>query len=310
MGREGRRTMRWLLLAAVLLAPSALAQGQIPVLEPPQFSAFLSEPGGFGFMPGEPAFMELTITYTPPRGGRGTPAPTAERPENVEPTRITLAVKTQPAWFDNVTFDPPEVFAPMGLDRVSSASSHLVHVIANVSPFAPANERAVFQVTATAEPNGNVPGATAETTDDFRPRARVVGKLNVTAEPSLVLPGGRWNAVPFTVRNEGNSPIVAKINVTVRPENSQVSFSETLQLAHNETKVVDVRMRVPWTNAEFGTLELEAVPIVDGEEGEPARAEISVRGESAVPFPSALLVFLLAALLGQARGRHGRRGDR
>lgn len=311
MGRAARERMRALMLVlAMLLAPSVLAQTvpPLPGATAPQLSVFVEEPGGTGMLPGTTVTLTLRVTYNPGQSGRPAPAPSAERPEDTTPTRITIAVKAQPTWVDNVTFDPPVLYANFSASQVQPAHHLVALAYVNISPFAPANEREPFVVTLTAEPNGNIPGQTAESGADFFLRARIVGKLNVTAEPTLVVAGGRWTTVPFAVRNEGNSPIVAKVNVTVRPENSQVEFLDTLQLAHNETKVVDVRMRVPWTNAEFGTLELEAVPIVDGEEGEIARAEIAVRGESAVPLSPWLIVGALL-IVSQGTRLRGRRDN-
>lgn len=297
MGRAGRESMRLLVLAAILLAPTSLAQVPGGPLEPPQLTIFVNDPGGTGVVPGTIAILDLVVTYNPPQSARPAPTPSAERPEDMQPTRITLAVASMPSWFDNVTFVPPELLVRMDGPQVSGSRTLNVRAYANISPHAPANDRQGFVVTATAEPNGAIKGQTAASPDDFRIRARIIGDLNVTAEPSLIVPGGRWTTIPVTVRNDGNSPIVAKINVTVRPENSQVEFLGTLQLADNETKVIDVRLRVPWTNAEFGILEVEAVPIVDGEEGDAARAEIAVRGESAVPFPTPLLVLAMLGAL-------------
>ena len=282
------------LLLLALLAPTAAAQ--LPLVTPTPFGVFAEDPGR-AFVPGSVEDVTIVVNYGPGQGGRPMPAPTLERPENTTPTRITLAVKTLPSWITGVTFEPEVILVVMGIENVNRSSftyRSIAHL--NVSPDAPALERESFVVTATAEPNGNIQGASSES-PELKLRATTVGIVNVTAEPVLVTPGGRWIDVPFTVRNDGNSPIVAKLNVTVRPENSQVRFPETLELARGEERVVIVEMRTPWTNAEFGTLELEAVPIVDGEEGNAARAEIAVTGESAVPLGPAIAAALAVAAL-------------
>lgn len=294
--------MRTVLALLVLLAAPTVFAQQLPggIVPAPTFSAFVEDPGR-AFLPGNVEAVAVVVNYDPGETGRPAPAPTPERPENTQPTRITFAVKQQPSWVGSVVFDPPEVLVNLSIDPATgTSSSHSERVLAllNISPSAPALVRESFIITANAEPNGNIGGATAES-PDIKLRVTTVGKLNVSAEPLTVLPGGRWTSVPFTVRNEGNSEIVAKLNVTVRPENSQVKFTDTLQLARNESKIVEVRVRVPWTNAELGTLVLEAAPIVDGEEGEVAEAEVEVRGTSAVPgvgLPLALLSLSALAL--------------
>lgn len=278
-----------------LVASTALAQA--PVVEP-QLSVFVEDPGR-AFTPGAAESVTIVVNYNPTQTGRPAPQPTAERPENTAPTRVTLAVKSQPTWVSAVAFEPPELLIAMGIENTSTSFVQRATARLTVAPDAPALQREDFIVTATAEPNGNIQGASADS-PELKVRALVVGKLNVTSEPMLVLPGGRWVDVPFTVRNDGNSDIVAKVNVTVRPENSQVEFRDTLELELGETKIVDVRVRTPWTNAELGTLELEATPIVDGEEVNPARFEVAVRGTSAVPgapLPSVLVALLLLSRL-------------
>lgn len=287
--------MRSLALAVILLAPLALAQ--VPLVAP-SLNVFVEDPGR-ALTPGATEALTLVVNYNPTQQGRPAPSPTAERPENTQPTRITLAVKEQPSWVRNVTFEPPEIFVHM---RLENTSPYIMRASAllDVAPDAPALVRENFLVTATAEPNGNIQGATVDS-PELKIRALVVGALNVSAEPSVVLAGGRWTTVPFTVRNDGNSDIVARVNVTLRPENSQVEFPTTLQLAVGESRVVDVRVRTPWTNAELGELELEAVPIVDGEEATPARAIVDVVGTSAVPGPGPAMLLALLALVAWRR---------
>lgn len=283
-----------LALAALLLlaVPAACAQG-------PGASAltvFVEDPGR-AFTPGALEAVTVQVTYSPGQFGRPAPAPTEDRPENTTPTRITFTAKQQPSWVSEVTFDPEEVFIEVPYHNATVANyARRVTALLRVTQDAPAIERESFVVTASSEPNGNIPAMTADS-PDLKFRATTVGVLNVSAPDTVVLPGGRWTSVVYTVRNDGNSEIVAKLNVTVRPENSQVEFPDTVQLARGEVRVIEVRIRTPWTNAEFGSLELEATPIVDSEPGTPSRKEVQVRGESAVPFPAAvlLLAFLVAA---------------
>lgn len=288
------------LLALAALTP--LAGAQLGLVQP-TLSVFVEDPGR-AFTPGALEPLTIVVSYNPSQQGRPTPQPTADRPENSQPTRITLSVKAQPTWVANVTFDPPEILVAMGIENTSSSFVHRALAHLGVAPDAPALQREAFIVTATAEPNGNIQGAT-EDSPELKLRAIMVGKLNVSGEPERVIPGGRWASVPFTVRNEGNSAVVAKVNVTVRPENSQVEFRDTLELARGESKLVEVRVRTPWTNAELGTLELEAAPIVDGEAVNPARFEVALRGQSAVPGLAAgpLLALLLAIAMRRFGGR-------
>lgn len=293
--------MRALALAilVVLVAPSALAQ---LALIQPTISVFATDPGK-AFTPGAREPVVVVVTYQPGNGGRPTPAPTPDRPEGTAPTRVTLAAKTLPSWVTDITFDPPEILIRMGIENSTRATySEPATAYLNISPDAPALQREDLVVTATAEPNGNLQGRSAES-PPLKLRATTIGKLNVSAEASAPIAGGRWSDVTFQVRNEGNSDIVAKINVTVRPESSQVEFTDTLQLKRGETLPAVVRIRTPWTNAEFGTLELEATPIVEGEEGNAARAEVDVRGASAVPGApvGALLALLVLAAIARRR---------
>lgn len=280
-----------LLLVLLAFAPLAWAQG----LPQTSVTVFTEDPGR-AFTPGAEEPVTVVVNYQPANWQRPAPSPSAEVPEDVTPTRIVLEVKQMPSWATGVRVDPPEILVKVRFDEVAQSYSQRAIAWLNVSPDAPALQREPLVVTATAEPNGALNGASAES-PPLNLRATTVGKLNVTADESMVLPGGRWTVVPFTVRNEGNSDIMAKLNVTVRPENSQVEFVDSLQLARNESRIVEVRIRTPWTNAELGSLELEAVPIVDGEEAAASRAEVEVRGQSAVPAPPLALALLLALAL-------------
>lgn len=296
------RVLVLLALVGLLLVPAALAQLPSPT-PTPQLTVSASDPGGGGLLPGATTDVPVIVNYNPTPTGRPAPAPTPDRPEDTAPTRITFSMKSVPAWIDNVTFEPSEVFIDIGPEQATT-TSHRREVVAhvNVSADAPAEQREPFVVLATAEPNGNILGTTAESAE-LRLYSRVVGLANVTGPASVTLPGGRWSTVEFSVRNDGNAPLLMKINVTVRPENSQVTFDDTLQLDAGASALVPVEVRTPWTNAEFGVLELEATPIVAGEPATPARAEVAVVGESAVPLPGPvwLVAIMVAAALRRKR---------
>lgn len=280
-----------LLLVLVSFAPLAWAQG----LPQTTLTVFTEDPGR-AFTPGMEEPVTVVVNYQPANWQRPAPAPTTDRPEDVTPTRILIEVKQLPSWVASARIEPAEILVKVNVEEIAQTYSQRATAWLNVSPDAPALQREELVVTATAEPNGALNGASAES-PPLNLRAATVGLLNVSADATMVLPGGRWSVVPFTVRNDGNSDIVAKLNVTVRPENSQVEFVDTLQLKRNESRVVEVRIRTPWTNAEIGSLELEAVPIVDGEEATPSRAEVEVHGQSAVPAPPLALALALALAL-------------
>lgn len=312
----------FVVLAALLVAPGALAQLPVSPLPPPQLTVTANDPGGGGLLPGALTEILVVVNYNPGQSGRPAPAPTAERPEATQPTRITLNASAVPSWVTNVSFDPPELLIYVGVENSSQGTSHRREVIArvNLSADAPAEQREPFVVTASAEPNGNIAGVTAQS-QELRLYPRAVGAANVTGAERLVIPGGRWVVVEYTVRNDGNSPIVMRLNVTVRPENSIVSFFpqgmrscedersiESMQLESGAAGIVEVCVRTPWTAAEFGALELEATPIVDGEAATPARWSTDIVGESAVPqaggLPLALAIALAAAVWAAFQQHH------
>ena len=283
-----------LLVAMGLLLP--IAHAQLPTQLEPTLIVSAADPGGAGLPIGARTDIAVSVNYNPPQGGRPTPAPTVDRPEGTAPTRVTLSMKATPSWVENVTFEPEVLLFYVGTENVTASccrASAIARV--NVSAAAPAQQREPFVVLATAEPNGNIGPGTAESAE-LMLYTRVVGIANVTGPESVVLPGGRWSTLDFTVRNDGNAPIVMLLNVTVRPENSQVNFPDRVQLNAGEAQTVTVEVRTPWTNAEFGTLELEATPVVDGEAATPARATVDVVGESAVPALSIVLVLAAAAI--------------
>lgn len=290
------------LLVALCLAPGAVAQLPLPGGGPVAATLNLAvEDPGRQMVPGGNETISILVNYNVAAGAQPQPAPTQERPENTSATRITLTAKELPAWVVNATFIPEVLEAP--LDQTAAAGTRVTmraNVSLVISPDAPALEKANIVVVGTAAPNGNIAGATAES-QPTAIKATTVGKLNVSAEPAQFISGGRWAVIPYTVTNQGNSDVVAKLNVTLKPENAQVEFPTTLELKRNESKVVEVRVRTPWNAAEIGELELEAVPLVDGEEGQAATTAVEVTGRSAVPGAGVPLVLLAVALLAWRR---------
>lgn len=299
--------MRWLpaLVLAALLAPAALAQ--LPVGGGPVqslTSVSVDDPGR-ALQPGKFELVLVIVNYRWNAGGTPAPGPDPSRAENdTQPTRVTLAVKQLPSWVANATFDPPELLMIVEppVPGNSGTASSVVDLVLGIAPDAPALQREEIVVTATAEPNGNIAGSSGES-PPVKLRGAVIAKLNVTSEPSKIVPGGRWTPMPFTVRNVGNTELKVKLNVTARPQDSQVEYPETVTLPRNGSAVVEVRLRVPWTGAETGIVELEATPLTEDESGTPARASIEVLGQSAVPVPGPLLALLAAWLLAKRAPR-------
>lgn len=288
------------LLLLALLAPPAAAQ-QLPGdgVVRSQLSVSVEDPGR-ALQPGRMEVIVVLLSYSWSTGaqpGLGSDPTTAENAS--QPTRVRLAVKQQPSWVANATFEQDVVELPVE-GPASGTSAATVNLILGIDPRAPALQREEIVVTATADPNGNLGSATGES-PPVKLRAAIVARLNLTAEPSQVVPGGRWTAMPFTLRNDGNTELKIKLNVTARPQDSQVEYPESVTLPRDAQQVIEVRLRVPWTGAETGIVELEAVPLLDDEDGRPARASIEVLGQSAVPAPAPLLALLAAFLLARRR---------
>ena len=296
------RALALLLVAATLLAPLAAAQvpGGAGVVRS-QLSVSVEDPGR-ALQPGRMEGIVVLLSYSWSLGAQPAAGsdPTSET-NATQRTRVHLAVKSLPSWVANATFEQETVELPVN-GPGSGTSAAAVNLILGIDPRAPALQREPILVTATADPNGNVAGATGES-PEVKLRAAIVARLNVTAEPAQVVPGGRWTAMPFTVTNQGNTELKVKLNVTARPQDSQVEYPETVTLPRDASQVVEVRLRVPWTTAESGIVELEAVPLLDDEEGKPARASIDVVGTSAVPGAAPLLALLAAAVLARSRRR-------
>lgn len=291
------------LLAALLLlglvAPVAAAQGAPPGVVRSQLSVSVEDPGR-ALQPGrmEPVVVLLSYSWsTGAQPGLGSD-PTSED-NGTQRTRVRLAVHQMPSWVANATFESDVVELPVN-GPAPGTSAATVSLVLGIGPDAPALQREEILVTGTAEPNGNVAGATGQS-PPVKLRAAVVARLNLTAEPSQVVPGGRWTPMPFALRNDGNTELKVKLNVTARPQDSQVEYPGTVTLARGRQEVVEVRLRVPWTGAETGIVELEAVPLLDDEDGRPARASVEVLGQSAVPAAAPLLGVLAALLLARRR---------
>lgn len=290
------------LLLVLLVAPLGAAQVPFPGVVSTT-SASVEDPGR-ALQPGKLEGLTVLVNY---RWGAGaTPAPDdpASETNQTRPTRITLAVKQVPSWVENASFDPAEVLAYVN-PQVPGAGGNaalVANLIIGIRADAPALQREDIVVTATAEQNGNIPASSGES-PPVKLRAAIVSKINVTSEPSMIVPGGRWTAMPFTIRNDGNTELKVKLNVTARPQDSQVEYPETVTLPRNASQVVEVRLRVPWTGAETGIVELEAVALLDDGEPRAARSSIDVLGQSAVPAAPGLLAALAALALARGRRR-------
>lgn len=300
------RALPWALLLALALAlVPAFAAAQVPGAPAPgrtQLTLFLLDPGA-GFPPGGNMSLQIGGAYQFPAGSAPQPNPSPEYSENTTPTEIRFSAKALPSWVVSAEFVPPVVLVkvPLAKQAQGGTESFSANVTLSVKPDAPALNREDIVVAAEASANGNLAAAQGES-PPLKIRVAPVGKLNVTSETDAIVAGGRWSTVVYQVRNEGNSEIVAKLNVTVKPENSEVEFPKTITLAPGATAPVEVRVRTPWTNAELGTLTLEAVPILEAEEGKVASFDVNVRGESAVPFLGGpLLVGALLVALGLRR---------
>lgn len=291
------RRLAALFLLGALLAPASLAQVEIPGGPSPSLSVAVEDPGR-SIAPGKTDALVILINYNVPLGGHPAPGsdPTSTT-NDTRPTRISLEVKTMPSWIDNVSFEPPIVEIHMPAGAAAGSQSARAVAIIHAKSDAPALHREEFIVTARAEPNGNIPGKTSES-PPINLRATFVAKVNVTAPESSIVPGGRWHDMPFTITNLGNAETKVKLNVTARPQDSQVEYPLSVTLPLGGSQEVVVRLRVPWTYGERGIVELEATPLTDQDEGKPTKRAIEVHGQSAVP--TVQLPLMLAGLVALA----------
>lgn len=295
--------MRAWLLALLVLAPAlaslAAAQG------PGTFASLTVavEDPGRAFSPGRNESLNVLINYNVHPGGAPAPGPNpTEEGNETQPTRVTLSAKAIPSWVENVTFDPPVVEIKIPFGHVSGTIPALATAIVLVKPDAPALQREEFVVEAVAAQNGNLQEARAESAA-IKLRAAFVARVNVTTEPSIIVPGGRWTDITFHVVNQGNAETKVELNVTARPQESEVDYPKSVTLPVRGAQDVVVRLRLPWTYAEGGIVELEAIPLTDDDEGKPARAETEIFGQSAVPAPPLAVALALVAGLALSRRR-------
>lgn len=290
------RALTLALLVLLLLPPAHAQTGVVP----PQLAVAVEDPGR-AFPPGGEGAVNVLVNYNPGSGAMPAPSP-SEQYNFTEPTRITFSVKQLPSWVVSARFEPEELVLEVPVPATRTLSRY-VQLVLNVSADAPALQREDVVVVAEAHPNGNIAGRSAES-PPIKLRPAAVSLVNVTAESvDLVVPGGRWVSVPYLVRNDGNGPVNVTLNVTLRPEDSQVEFEPQISLARNETRVVEVRLRLPWTYGAPGTLTLEAVPLTDNDDGRPATADVEVNGQSAVPAPPLGLLAVLAVVAARLRRR-------
>jgi hypothetical protein len=305
MPRSGvRRLVRAPLLVFVLLAPllavAPPAQAQLGLVDS-QLAISVLDPGGT-LSPGGEAPVMVIVNYNAGAGRQQAIDPVTG--ETV-PTKVRFEVLQKPSWVNATRFEPEVANVTFG--SVSGNAAANATLILTLAADAPAQVREDLVVKATADPNGNVKGSTAESAP-IKLRARVVTKVNVTtaAESPVFVSGGRWTIVPFVVRNDGNDKMVAILNVTTRPEDSQVDLPmKQVEVPRGGSVTVEVGLRMPWTYGSLGTLELEAQPLSADEEPKAGRASVDVNAMSAVPgapLPVLALACVAAALLARRLG--------
>lgn len=296
------------LLAAAGAVPAALAQEQLGTTT---ISINIVDPAR-PLQPGATEVLVLSpVVYRTPQSAVGEPDPDNQQ-NFTRPTRITFAVAQKPDWVLDAQVVPSEVFVipPNQFDGRTSVDLVGLVVVLNVSPDAGAGSRQPLVVEGTAEQNGQIPAKT-QRSSEMPLRVALVADVEVTsplASP-FVLKGGEWTKVPFEVRNLGNDDLTVVLNVTLKPELSEVRVPSAMQvlIPRNGTHLVEVEIRTPWTERERGTLELEARPLLEDSEGTAERHSLEVEGASAAPGPGLLPVALLLAGLAVALRRRRRR---
>lgn len=282
-----------LALVALALLPPALAQPQPGVTANVRVS--LADPG-LAVPPNGTVPVLLSGVYTVGPGGRPAPDP-QEEDTLANKTRVALAVDKMPDWASDARVEPPEVWLHVRLPGAGGTDVPFSAVVlVTAKPDAPALVRGNVTVSATASANGNIPAAAGTYSLPLKPALVAKVEIAPAVEGPFLMSGGRWATIPFRVQNLGNADAIVALNVTVRPERSEVEFPKELRLARGEGGTVEVRVRTPWTERETGTIELEGTPVVDTDDAPTATASIDVVGESAVPgAPPAWLVAGLAA---------------
>lgn len=296
------------LLAGAASVPLALAQEQ---LGSTTLAINIVDPAR-ALQPGATEVLILSpVVYRVPQSAAGEPDPTNTQ-NFTRPTRITFSVVEKPDWVLDAQVVPSEllVIPPNQFDGRTSVELLGLVVLLNVSPDAGAQSRQSLVVEGTAEQNGQIPART-QRSSEMPLRVALVADLEVTsplASP-FVLKGGEWTKVPFEVRNLGNDDLTVVLNVTLKPELSEVRLPKELQVVipRNGTHLVEIEIRTPWTERERGTLELEATPLLEASEGKAERHALEVEGASAAPGPGLLPVALLLAGLAVAYRRRWRR---
>lgn len=303
---------RLLALAAVLALPT-LAHAQTPATPAPvtvTLNVSLEDPG-HAMAPGKNETLELLVNYQVGPGGVPGPGPNPDptsgdpnSPNNTQRTKIHLSMKTTPSWVTNATFVPAvlEMAVEPGAGGASTRTAQLVF---RIDPRAPALVKEEVVVVATADPNGNIQGKSAES-PSINLKPAFIAKANVTAlHEALIVPGGRWTDVPFVVKNLGNGEAKMKLNVTARPQDSQVEFPQTIKVARDASETVNVRLRIPWTYGEGGTLELEALPLSEDDSGKATKGDVDILGQSAVPGTGVFAILVAGGTIALARRRSG-----
>jgi hypothetical protein len=304
--------MRAALLAFLLVAPAlaATAGAQVPLVNA-TLSVAVDDPG-HALVPGKNETLDVHVTYSPQAGAQAAPG---QNPDPNDPlndnssrkTRITFTIKTAPAWITNFTFEPPTIELPVTAGTGGGVATN-AKLIVQIDPKAPALQKELLVITAKAEANGNVKEASQDS-PEIKVKPAFIPKINITAPDAMVVPGGRWTELPYTLKNLGNAETKVKLNVTARPQDSEVEYDDTATVPLNGSTIVNVRLRLPWTASEAGTVELEATPLPLSDTdapGRPVHEDIDVQGLSAVPGADAALVAAGALVAIAIRSRRAR----
>jgi hypothetical protein len=289
------------LLILTALLPSA-AHAQSPATPVASLIAASVEDPGHPMTPGGNETLDMIVTYTVQSGGEPTPDPNNNE-TSAQPTQVTFQPKTVPPWVLSVTFVPPVLNVSVPLPTTGGQFTNNAKVILQIDPKAPALDKKEFVITARAAANGNIAPSQADS-PSINLKPAFLAKVNVTAPTTLLVRGGRWTDVPFTVKNTGNGDSNVKFNVTARPQDSQVAYPANLTIPAGQSVTVNVRLRIPWTYGEGGAVELQSTPTTDtGDPGKVATTDVEVNGQSAVPSLGLGASLAALGLLAAARRR-------